>query len=672
MAHLLALALVVGAAVVAYANAGGGPLMFDARVLVAENPILGEASAANVGFALTHDYWAPMAVDGLYRPLAILSFLADRAVFGFGDRSTGYVVENVALHATIACLVYALVWTVARRRWPATVAGLLFAVHPVTTEAVTNVVGRADLLATLGVVAGLVAWARGRDATGGRRVGWAIGLGCAAVLALFSKESGVVLAGAVVLYDLVFPRSGARLRAEHLVVAAVVGGYLVARWYVDRTGLPPEDLSPVDNPIAEASFWIGRLTAAGVLLREAALLVWPATLSVDYSYRAVPLAGWPPASAGDWIALAGVVAIPVVGWWLVRARRRDPVVCFFGGLAVLAVLPSSNLLKVIGSIMAERFLYLPLVGVAALGAIVVDRAAGERRRTVAVVVVAAIVLAAAARTAARNLDWQDDRRLWATTVAAVSDSTKARKAYAVALFASSTDPNRLAEVVAQAERAVEIRPDYQPALVDLGSYCLSLGDAMAATNADAARRWWEKGVAALESARTLDERATARFVEKMRARGHAADEIPDVGDGVLYNNLSLVYVKLDRLEDALGAYRRMRELAPTNAAFYRDIATLEGALGQTDDAAVALFQAIDIADDAEAKERLVELYRGYPAAEPPIVTIGAGGDTQIHTSHPIVRAHRCRAWRELAGIFAKARLDILADKARSEAVACEE
>jgi hypothetical protein len=119
MAHLLALALVVGAAVVAYANAGGGPLMFDARVLVAENPILGEASAANVGFALTHDYWAPMAVDGLYRPLAILSFLADRAVFGFGDRSTGYVVENVALHATIACLVYALVWTVARRRWPA-------------------------------------------------------------------------------------------------------------------------------------------------------------------------------------------------------------------------------------------------------------------------------------------------------------------------------------------------------------------------------------------------------------------------------------------------------------------------------------------------------------------------------------------------------------------------
>src|SRR5258706_7349142 len=234
-----------------------------------------------------------MAVDGLYRPLAILSFLADRAVFGFGDRSTGYVVENVALHATIACLVYALVWTVARRRWQATVAGLVFAVHPVTTDAVTNVVGRADLLATLGVVAGLVAWARGRDATGGRRVGWAIGLGCAAVLALFSKESGVVLAGAVVLYDLVFPRSGARLRAEHLVVAAVVGGYLVARWYVDRTGLPPEDLSPGDNPIAEGAFWIGRPTAAGGLLRAAALPVWPPPLGGGYSYRAGPRAGWP-------------------------------------------------------------------------------------------------------------------------------------------------------------------------------------------------------------------------------------------------------------------------------------------------------------------------------------------------------------------------------------------
>ena len=49
------------------------------------------------------------------------------AVFGFGDRSTGYVVENVVLHLGVASLVYALVWQLARRVWPATVAALLVA-----------------------------------------------------------------------------------------------------------------------------------------------------------------------------------------------------------------------------------------------------------------------------------------------------------------------------------------------------------------------------------------------------------------------------------------------------------------------------------------------------------------------------------------------------------------
>lgn len=672
MAHLSALALVVAAVAVAYASAANGPLLFDARVLVAQNPILGEASAANVWFALTHDYWAPAAVDGLYRPLTILSFLVDRAVLGYGDRAHGYVIENVVLHATTACIVYALVWSIARRVWPATVAALLFGVHPIATEAVTNVVGRADLLATLGVVVGLVAWARGRDASGGRRIGWLIGLGAATVLALFSKESGIVLVAGVLLYDVAFPRPGARLRAEHLVVATTVVGYLVARWWVDRAGLPPEAVSPIDNPIADASFWAGRLTAAGVLLREAALVVWPATLSIDYSYRAVPVVEWPPAGASDWLGLAGAVALVLALWAIVRLRGRSPVGFFFAALAAAAVLPSSNLVRVIGSIMAERFLYLPLVGIAAAVALAADAAAGTRRRALVSVVVGVVVLAAMARTMARNVDWQDERRLWAATVAAVPDSAKARKAYAVALFGASEDPARLAEVVAQAERAVEIRPDYQAALVDLGSYCISVGDQVGKTNGEAARRWYEKGAVALETARGLDARATQQFVERMRARGHAEDDIPDVGDGVLYNNLSLVYVKLERFEDALGAYERMRQLAPTNANYYRDIATLEGAIGRTDDAAVALFQAIDIADDAEAKQRLADLYRAYPAADPPIVTTGEAGDVQVHTAHPVVRAHRCRAWRELVGIFARARLRAFAEKARAEAAACQE
>jgi len=159
----------------------------------------------------------------------------------------------------------------------------------------------------------------------------------------------------------------------------------------------------------------------------------------------------------------------------------------------------------------------------------------------------------------------------------------------------------------------------------------------------------------------------------MRARGNPDDTIPDVGDGILFNNLAIAYVKLGQAGGALDAYLRMRKLQPTNGALYRDIAALEAAVGQTDDAAVALFQAIAIDDgDADAKQRLADLYRSYPAGDDPIVTTGPQGDTQIHTANPLVREHRCRAWRELVGIFTDARLPRLAEVARSEAANCGE
>jgi pentatricopeptide repeat protein len=391
-------------------------------------------------------------------------------------------------------------------------------------------------------------------------------------------------------------------------------------------------------------------------------------LSIDYSYRQIPVAG---SGAGVALGVVGLVGLTLAVWALVRVRATRPALFFLGAFALVAVLPSSNLLRLIGSIMAERFLYLPLVGVAGVTALLVDGwASTAGRRTTASVVVGMVALALMARTAARNLDYADDRTLWAATVQSAPDSAKAHKAYATAIAVPGADAVALSDAIARAEQAVAIRPDYQQALVDLGSYDLRLGETFAA-QPDVALRWYEKALTALESARALDQKATARFVEKMHARGNPDDTIPDVGDGILFNNLAIAYVKLGQVEGALDAYDRMRKLQPTNGALYRDIAALRSAVGQTDDAAVALFQAIAIDDgDADAKQRLADLYRAYPAGDDPIVTTGPGGDMQIHTSNPIVRGHRCRAWRELVVIFTDARLPRLADVARSESANC--
>src|SRR5262249_2970537 len=155
-----------------------------------------------------------------------------------------------------------------------------------------------------------------------------------------------------------------------------------------------------------------------------------------------------------------------------------------------------------------------------------------------------------------------------------------------------------------------------------------------------------------------------------RTPGTADDTIPEVGNGPLYNNLALAYVKLEHLDEALDTYERMRRLAPANPALYRDIAALQNALGRTDDATVTLWEAVALdGADTDAKQRLVNIYR-ETAADPPIVTDGPSGDVQLHTSNPIVARHRCRAWHELTAIFTRARLPALAERTRAEAASC--
>ena len=115
MPHAASLALVLAAAVLAYANATGGALVFDAHILVGQNPALQVWSTETIRYVFTHDYWQPMATDGLYRPITMLSFLFDRAVLGHGDVARSATWSRTS-PCTLACamLVYALVWHLGR------------------------------------------------------------------------------------------------------------------------------------------------------------------------------------------------------------------------------------------------------------------------------------------------------------------------------------------------------------------------------------------------------------------------------------------------------------------------------------------------------------------------------------------------------------------------------
>ena len=213
----------------------------------------------------------------------------------------------------------------------------------------------------------------------------------------------------------------------------------------------------------------------------------------------------------------------------------------------------------------------------------------------------------------------------------------------------AADPRRAAldRVIAAGERAVAIRPDYLPALVDLGGYYIAKGDGEPGSGASA---WYAKGVDVLERARDLDTRAAERFVAKMLARGARAASIPAYGNDTLYANLGLAYLRLGRLDDALAAYERCRNLDPGNPTRYVDLSAVLARLARWDAASITLLEAVTIdGGQQDAARRLVELYRRIDPGGHAVVGDDEA-EARINVDDPLVRHHRCQAFAELARI----------------------
>ena len=277
---------------------------------------------------------------------------------------------------------------------------------------------------------------------------WLAALMAVTFVGVFSKESAVVILGVIVLYELVWWKERKNLAG---VAARMRGGGPAASGNVVRgvrlswlaRGSP--QIPFVDNPLVAADFWTARLTAMKVLARYLGLLVWPASFrrtipTPRFRWRMAPLSDWIA-----WIALAAVVAAVIY----IPAQSSNRVCC--GLCGALTFLPTANLLFPIGTIMAERFLYLPAIAAAvcivmALYALSLD--AQGARRWCCVRSAARFAI----RTWVRNTDWQDDLSLARAMVRAHRPRvTRDTSLLAAALYDSHAD---IDSVIAEAEKGL--------------------------------------------------------------------------------------------------------------------------------------------------------------------------------------------------------------------------
>jgi len=533
---------------------------------------------------LAHPLWPPPMEAGLYRPVTGLTYRLQLGLHG--PTPAPFHAFNLALHLGVTLLALAAL----RRLFP-THAGwawgvaLLFATHPIHTEAVTGIVGRAESLAALFGLAGYLLWlglarnagsATGQDRasrspharSGARAARWILVALCFA-LAAGSKESAigwVLLLGAHRTgllgdghgYAGIARRRHADLASALVADGAVVIGmaiYFVARLAVLGSLVDLRDVSFVDNPVFSAPLDLRVLTAGKVLGKGILLMLWPARLCADYSFDAIQ-------PVKSWASPAGLLLIGLLAATVQVARRsgRRPRLAWGWGAWIAFILPVSNLIVPIGTIMAERLLYLPSLGflaaVTALGQTLLARIR-LRRLAPVLLLVAAVLLGW--RTWERNLDWNSTLSLFEAAERVAPRSVRVL----CNLGGSYSRENRRAEARAKYERAFEIAPDYHMAQKGLAHEYILEGR--------------------YEEAEALLQRALAQRPK----------------DGEAHYRLGNLLLEVERPQEALSVFDRLLAMQPQSR---------EGLVGR----ASALFMLERYEAAADAWERAWDAHRHDP------------------------------------------------------------
>ena len=463
--HVTMLSLVLGVVGVCYSNALEGGFVIDDSEAVVRNRDL----RPDAGFAQMwkDDFWGNLIWGNIshksYRPMCVLTFKLDRIIgewyyglnstdialrehsFSKGDTTKHieaalgetpqclapfYHKVNVAYYALTCVAVYALLLHITEGDVIVTSAAtLLFAAHPIHTEAVTSIVGRAEVLCMLFAIAGYFAYVRAAATPHRTHWCWLLLSMALVFLATVSKETGLTYVGLYLAYDILYVADTPSKRPTSLTtalgtltspstkvfgllgrVATCVGtvlGITYFRYRLNGCFKNPANRF-VENPIMFSSGLRKWLSLPLDHAKYLQLLVYPHTMSSDYSFDCIPLID-SLRDPRNLYGLAAYASLAAVGLLALRSFSRPALM----GLAVLlcTAFPLTNILVAVGTMVGERLLFSPSLGFCLLVACALAWLARRPWKYSAVWKCSAAVLAVTAtvmyghRTYTRNPDW---------------------------------------------------------------------------------------------------------------------------------------------------------------------------------------------------------------------------------------------------------------------------
>ena len=471
-----------------YLNSLPNNLIFDDREAILTNSdIMLGGPYRNI---FSNDFWGvPMShVEShkSYRPLTVLSFKLQFDIHGISP--VAFHSANVILHSFLVLLLIALSSIITNSQSVGLLTGLLFSVHPIHTEAVTGVVGRAEILSALFYVTGFLIYLKTESLDKSPAVRW-ICLFVSIIFAFISmlcKEQGITILGIFLIDQLLkwtcnYMHNNTLYKGtvNHVVlniITIVLSGVVMTYWRVFYIGGGTQPrFKDSDNPAAFSNSSLTRtLTYSYLGSLNFWLLLCPYWLCSDWSMGSIPLLH----SIPD-VRLVGLIAVIlllgiITCYSLVRVYKyNDKATLLSLLLMLLPYLPASNLFFPVGFVIAERVLYLPSMGFHLLVSLGVTRVLGYYKNRYAkkcvYLLLLLFVLLHSVQTIRRNGDWYSEETLALSGVKI--NPTNAKLVLAVG---NEFAQKGMSICEKYYRRAIELRPNYEAAWSNLGFVLFSM------------------------------------------------------------------------------------------------------------------------------------------------------------------------------------------------------
>lgn len=457
---LFALVISLVLSFILYANGINGNFVADDKLVILQNPLL-TGHLSDLSKIFSSPYYYGQAHAGLYRPLTTISYDLNKF---FGSRPFGFHLLNIILNALNGFMVFLIVSKLVNKR-TAYAAMMLFIFLPIHSEAVASIVGRAELMSFLFSSLSLLFVLNKRYA-----------LASIALLAgLLSKETaaGFFL---VFLYLWKFKERQTlkQLFWGSLYFIPSIAVYTALRIYVLGKYFIGVDHLMAYNPLRFVSFFQSLWTSFRVFYLYLFKTVVPYKLSFDYSFNQIPIIKNPFLHYEVYVGIIILATLVYLAF-----KKRENIYGLSAVIFLFAYLPVSNWFVKIGTIMGERLIYAPSLGLVILAALLIDGKLLAANKNTKKLVYVGLVVALSVYgfvVVDRNRDWRNEAALIQSAYATSPNSVVTLTDMAYLEF----NNKNYREALKWAEKATEILPNHTPVLYLAGHSYKKLGDTKSA------------------------------------------------------------------------------------------------------------------------------------------------------------------------------------------------